>query len=56
MFNYLLIILIIYVEFIPFTLTNGDRGNTVVKVLCYKAAGSIPAGVSEFFIDIKSFR
>jgi len=28
-----------------------DRGGTVVKV-----AGSIPAGVSEFFIDIKSFR
>ena len=31
----------------------GDRGSTVVKVLCYK---SIPAGVSGFFIDIKSFR
>jgi hypothetical protein len=28
-----------------------DRGGTVVKV-----AGSIPAGVSGFFIDIKSFR
>jgi len=30
----------------------------VVKVLCYKSnvAGSIPAGVSAFFIDIKSFR
>jgi len=27
-----------------------DRGSTVVKV-----AGSIPAGVSGFFIDIKSF-
>ena len=36
----------------------GDRGGTVVKVLCYnrKVAGSIPAGVSGFFIDIKSFR
>jgi len=30
----------------------------VVKVLCYKleVAGSIPASVSGFFIDIKSFR
>jgi len=36
-------------------LMPGDRGSTVVKVLCYKA-GSIPAGVSGFFIDIKSFR
>jgi len=36
---------------------QGDRGSTVVKVLCYKpVAGSIPAGVSGFFIDIKSFR
>ena len=50
----------------------GDRGSTVVKVLCYsgtavaqwlrccatnqKVAGSIPAGVSRFLIDIKSFR
>ena len=49
-----------------------DRGSTVVKVLCYsgtavaqwlrccatnrKVAGSIPASVSGFFIDIKSFR
>ena len=31
----------------------GDRCGTVVKVLCYK---SIPARVSGFFIDIKSFR
>ena len=30
---------------------EGDRGSTVVKV-----AGSIPAGASGFFIDIKSFR
>jgi len=46
-----------------------DRGGTVVKVLCYsgtavaqwlrccatnrKVAGSIPAGVNGFFIDIK---
>ena len=37
---------------------RGDRGSTVVKVLCTnrKVAGSIPAGVSGFFIDIKSFR
>ena len=50
---------------------SGDRGSTVVKVLCYswtavaqclrccatnrKVAGSIPA-VTGFFIDIKSFR
>jgi len=49
-----------------------DRGSTVVKVLCCsgtavaqwlrccatnpEVAGSIPAGVNEFFIDIKSFR
>ena len=35
---------------------RGDRGSTVVKVLCYKLEGSIPDGVMEFFIDIKSFR
>ena len=29
---------------------HGDRGSTVVKVLCYKSEG-----VSEFFIDIKFF-
>ena len=50
----------------------GDRGSTVVKVLCYrgtagaqwlrccatnpKVDGSIPASVIGFFIDIKSFR
>ena len=30
----------------------------MVKMLCYnqKVAGSIPVGVSAFFIDIKSFR
>jgi len=43
----------------------GDRGSTVVKVLCYKFEGrwfdrsplvrSIPAGVSGFFIDINFF-
>ena len=33
---------------------RGDRGSTVVKVR--KVAGSNPAGVSGFFIDIKSFR
>jgi len=31
------------------TTLNGDRGSTVVKVLCYKSEGSIPD-------DIKSFR
>ena len=31
----------------------GNRGSSVVKVL---VAGSIPGGVSGFFIDIKSFR
>ena len=35
---------------------TGDHGSTVVKVLCYKSEGSIPAGVSGYFIDIKSFR
>jgi len=38
---------------------NGDRGSTVVKVLCYKSEGRWydPSLVSlEFFIDIKSFR
>jgi len=34
----------------------GDSGGTVVKVLCYKVAGSIPAGLSGIFIYIKSFR
>jgi hypothetical protein len=36
----------------------GDRGSTVVKVLCYnrKVVGAIPAGLSGYFIDIKSFR
>ena len=33
--------------------SKGDRGSTGVKVLCYK---SIPAGVSRFFIDLKSFQ
>jgi len=32
---------------------NGDRGSTVVKVLCYK---SLDRCVSGFFIDIKFFR
>jgi hypothetical protein len=33
---------------------GGDRGSTVVKVMCYKSevAGSIPDDVMEFFIDI----
>ena len=38
---------------------NGDRGGTVVKVLCYKSKGRCfdPSWCQlEFFIDIKSFR
>ena len=35
----------------------GDRGSTVVKVLCYKSEGRwFDTGVNGFFIDIKSFR
>jgi len=35
----------------------GDRGSSVVKVLCYKSEGRwFDLGVSGFFIDIKSFR
>jgi len=33
----------------------GDRGSTVVKVLCYKSKGRW-FDVSGFFIDIKSFQ
>jgi len=33
----------------------GYRVGTVVKVLCYKSEGSIPASVIGFFVDIKSF-
>jgi len=41
-----------------YTFRLGDRGSSVVKGLCYKSegSGSIPAGVSGLFIDIKSFR
>jgi len=37
---------------------SGDRGSTVFKVLATnrKVAGSTPASVSGFLIDIKSFR
>jgi len=40
------------------TIINGNRGSTVAKCCATnrKVAGSIPAGVSGFFIDIKSFR
>ena len=31
-----------------------DRGSTVVKVLCYKVAGSIPTGVTGFFMTLGS--
>ena len=39
----------------------GDMGTAVAQLLSFcatnrKVAGSIPAGVSGFFIDIKSFR
>ena len=36
----------------------GDRGSTVVKVLCYKSEGRwfYSRLLLEFFIDIKSFR
>ena len=42
----------------PLHVSSGDRGSTVVKVLCYKSECRclIPAGVTGFFIDIKSFR
>ena len=47
-------------ELIYWTLHNlpGDRGSTVVKGCATNrtVGGSIPAGVSGFFIDIKSFR
>ena len=42
-----------------FSTLFGDRGSTVVKILCYKSEGRWFAGaasVSGFFIDIKSFR
>jgi len=38
---------------LDYHVNTGDRGGTVVKLLCYK---SIPAGVIGFFNDIKSFR
>ena len=43
------------VEFLNVKPCGVDRGSTVVKVLV-KVAGSIPDGVSGFFIEIKSFR
>ena len=47
-----------YVSLYSLHVSGGDRGGTVVKVLCYKSEGpgSIPVGVSGFFIEIKSFR
>ena len=37
---------------------EGDRGSTVVKMLCYKSEGRWfdPSSVSGFFIDIKFLR
>ena len=37
---------------------SGDRGSTVVKVLCYKSEGHWfdPSWCQWIFIDIKSFR
>ena len=42
----------------PYPDKIGDRGSTVVgcRATNRKVAGSIPAGISGFFIDIKSFR
>jgi hypothetical protein len=40
-------------------MAEGDRGSTVVKVLCYKPEGrsfDTQLVSLEFFIDIKSFR
>ena len=35
---------------------DGDRGSTVVKVLCYKSEVRSQMVSLEFFIDIKSFQ
>jgi hypothetical protein len=37
-----------YTKFYTALLNVGDRGSTVVKVLCYKSEGSIPACVGIF--------
>jgi len=39
--------------FMPLHVSSGDRGSTVVKVLCYNSEGRW-FDVSAFFIDIKS--
>ena len=53
--NYLNPISLFYSEFIT---NKGDCGSTWLRCCATnrKVAGSIPAGVSGFFIDIKSFR
>ena len=48
-----------HLDFLLVWVKRGDRGSTVVKVLCYKSEGPLVRFqmVSlEFFIDIKSFR
>jgi len=44
--------------FPQFSFTLGDRGSTVVKVLCYKSEGRWfdPSWCQWNFIDLKSFR
>ena len=53
--HYLFLLLCLCILIVAYV---GDRGSTVVKVCATnrKVAASIPAGVSGFFNDIKSFR
>ena len=41
--------------YVKYLIYKGDRGSTLVKVLCYKSVRSQLESL-EFFIDIKSFR
>ena len=44
-------------HFIFIMTTYGDRGGTVVKVLCYQSEGRwFDPSWCQFFIDVKSFR